>query len=80
MTNIQKVSADLIRKMAIGESVVFTETPGCRNAGSQAQSYAIRAGASISTTHCLIVIPSTLETIKAVIVTKHETLTRKDGK
>lgn len=64
---INKVTAARLKEMKVGDSVVFTE-PMSRNIGKATQSYAIRAGVKVTTKLCLVVIPATAETIRAVIV------------
>lgn len=67
---LTKVSTKQLKSMEIGESRIFIEIGlGTKNAGAQSQAYAHRAGVKIQTKACLIVLPDSAETIKAVIVT-----------
>lgn len=67
---IDCVSTKRLKTMTIGDSRIFTEPNNTKNSGSPSQSFAYRAGIQITTTTCFVVVPSTITTIKAVIVTR----------
>ena len=55
--------------LSVGESVVLRENSGA-NAGALSQSYASRAGIKITTRQCFVVVPSSEEMIKALLITR----------
>lgn len=67
---IVRVSSKRLKAMQVGDTCVFSEPDNTKNAGAPSQSFAVRAGVKITTTACLIVLPSTAATVKAVIVTR----------
>jgi len=67
---IVRVSAKRLKAMDIGDCCVFSEPDSAKNAGAASQSFASRAGIKITTAACLIVMPSTAEIVKAVVVTR----------
>ncbi len=67
---IVRVSAKRLKAMAVGDCCVFSEPDNTKNAGAPSQSFAGRAGVKITTAACLIVVPSTTMTVKAVVVTR----------
>ena len=70
LPKVCRVSAKRLKAMEVGDCCIFTEPDNTKNVGSPSQSYASRANIKITTTACLIVVPSTAATIKAVIVTR----------
>lgn len=69
---LNRVSTKRLAAMAVGETQVFSESEGTKTAGSQTQCYAIRAGVKVATRVCLVVIPTTATTVKALLVTRIE--------
>jgi len=67
---IVRVSAKRLKAMVVGECCVFSEPDNTKNVGAPSQSFANRAGIKITTAACLIVVPSTTVTVKAVVVTR----------
>ena len=67
---IARASTKRLKAMLVGDSYVFLEPAGTKNAGAPSQSYASRAGVKITTTSCLVVVPSSAAVVKAVIVTR----------
>ena len=65
---IPLVTRKLLSEMSIGDSRVFIENRSVKNSGAAVTSYAHRAKIKVKTETCFIVIPTTLLTIKAVIV------------
>lgn len=67
---IDRVTAKRLKAMVVGECRVFSEPDNTKNAGAPSQGFASRAGVKITTTACLVVVPSTAVTVKAVIVVR----------
>ena len=65
---IPLVTRKLLSEMAIGDCRVFIENRSVKNSGAAVTSYAHRAKIKVKTETCFILTPSTLVTIKAVIV------------
>lgn len=65
---IERVSAKRLKDMLVGECRIFSEPDNTKNAGAPSQGFAVRAKVKITTTACLVVVPSTSVTVKSVIV------------
>jgi hypothetical protein len=66
-------STAMIDSMPVGCSMIFVEPASTSNSvGSNAQSFATKMGAKISTTRCFVVVPAKQEMIVAVLVTRIE--------
>lgn len=65
---IERVSAKRLKAMMIGECRIFSEPDNTKNTGAPSQGFAVRAKVKITTTACLVVIPSTNVTVKAVVI------------
>jgi hypothetical protein len=67
---LERVSTKRLKAMDVGECRVFSEPENTKNTGAPSQGFACRANVKITTTACLIVVPSTATTVKAVIVVR----------
>lgn len=65
-------SRAILDALPVGCSFILREPEGIPCAGSNVQSFAARCGITVTTSKCFIVIPSTEETIIAVLVTRVE--------
>jgi len=68
LPRIDRVSVKRLKTMQVGDCRIFSEPDNTKNAGAPSQAFAQRAKIKITTTTCLVVIPSTAATVKAVIV------------